>query len=117
MVAKSFVKLQKDVTKTLIIQPQFYEQMAEILEYGIEQFGAKVAYDFYKTAINKVLALSAMPDSHPQSRFIESTNKKVYRNILVKKYAILYSVTARTIRVITIYHQSINPARIKGFAK
>jgi plasmid stabilization system protein ParE len=91
--------------------------MAEILEYGIEQFGAKVAYDFYKTALNKVLALPAMPDIHPQSRFIESTGKKVYRNILVGKYAVLYSVTARTVRVITIYHQAINPERIKRFAK
>ena len=58
-----------------------------------------------------------MPDIHPQSKFIESDDKKVYRNILMKKYAVLYSVTARTIRVITIYHQAINPERIKGFAK
>lgn len=58
MVARPFVKSQKNITKILTIQPQFYTQMAD-----------------------------------------------------------LYSVTARTVRVITIYHQAINPERIKGFAK
>ncbi|GHT73220.1 hypothetical protein AGMMS50262_03940 [Bacteroidia bacterium] len=31
MVAKPFVKSQKNITKILTIQPQFYTQMAEIL--------------------------------------------------------------------------------------
>ena len=59
----------------------------------------------------------AMPHIHPKNRFIESTEKKVFRNILVEKYAVLYSVTALSICVITIYHTAINPKTIKSFAK
>ena len=103
--------------KKLIIQSQFDIQMANILEYGIEQFGAKVVYDFYKNVMNQIITLPAMPHIHPKNRFIESTEKKVFRNILVEKYAILYSVTARIIRVITIYHTAINPKTITSFAK
>ena len=103
--------------KKLIIQPQFDIQMANILEFGIKQFGAKVAYDFYKNVINQIITLPSMPHIHPKNRFIESSEKKVFRNILVEKYAILYSVTTHLIRVITIYHTAINPKTITSFAK
>jgi len=117
MVAKAFVKSQKNAVRKVVIQPQFDTQMAEILEFGIEQFGARVAYDFYKNVMNQIVALPAMPHIHPKNRFIESTEKKIFRNILVEKYAILYSVTTRIIRVITIYHTAINPKTISSFAK
>jgi len=103
--------------KKVIIQPQFDIQMANILEFGIEQFGAKVAYDFYMNVMNQIVALPSMPHIHPKNRFIESTEKKVFRNILVEKYAVLYSVTTHFICVITIYHTAINPKTITIFAK
>ena len=110
------MKPEKDVAKKLIIQPKFYIQMADILKFGIEQFGARVAYNFYTNVMDKITALPIMPLIHPKNRFIESTEKKEFRNIFVEKYAILYSVTVRTIRVITIYHTAINPKTIKKFA-
>jgi hypothetical protein len=61
------------------------------------------------------MVLPKMPNIYPKNRFIESTEMKTYRNILVEKYAVLYSVTARTIHVITIYHTAINPEIIKTF--
>jgi len=61
--------------------------------------------------------ITAMPHIHPKNRFIESTEKKIFRNILVEKYAILYSVTTRLIRIIAIYHTAINPKTIASFAK
>jgi len=117
MVEKSFVKSQKNAVRKVIIQPQFDIQMADILEFGIEQFGARVAYDFYKNVMSQIVTLPAMPHIHPKNRFIESTEKKIFRNILVEKYAVLYSVTTRIIRVITIYHTTINPKTISSFAK
>ena len=79
--------------KKVIIQPQFNIQMANILEFGIEQFGARVTYNFYKNVMNQIVTLPTMLHIHPKNRFIESTEKKIFRNILVDKYAILYSVT------------------------
>jgi len=64
--------------KKVIIQPQFYIQMANILQFGIEQFGAKVAYDFYINVMNQIVALPSMPHIHPKNRFIESTEKKYF---------------------------------------
>ena len=115
MVAKSAIKIQKDGVKKLIINPLFDTQFARVLKFGIEQFGAKVTYDFYINVMNMISVLPQMPDIHPKNRFIESSEKKVYRNILVEKYAVLYSVTPRTIRVFTIYHMSIDPEKIAKF--
>ena len=117
MVAKPFIKPQKNAAKKVVVQPQFDIQMANILEFGIEQFGAKVAYDFYKNVMSQIVTLPTMPHIHPKNRFIESTEKKVFRNILVEKYAILYSVTTCIISIITIYHTAINPKTITSFAK
>jgi plasmid stabilization system protein ParE len=117
MVAKAYIKSSKDAVRKVVIQPQFDIQMVKILEFGIERFGVKVAHDFYTKVMNRIVALPATPHIYPKNRFIESTEKKIFRNILVGKYAVLYSVTARTIRVITIYHTAINPKTIMGFAK
>jgi hypothetical protein len=111
-VGKSFVKYPKTTTRKLIIQPQFDTQLTAVLEFGIEHFGARVAHNFYTRVMNKIIALPSMPDIHPKNRFIENTERKTYRNILIEKYSVLYSVTTRTIRVITIYHQAINPEKI-----
>jgi len=54
MVAKSFIKPQKDGVKKLIIQPKFDIQFADILAYSIEKFGTKVAYDFYTNVLNMI---------------------------------------------------------------
>ena len=115
MVAKVSVKPPKKVVRKLIIQPQFDIQLTNILEYGIMRFGVKVAHRFYTNVMNRIVALPIMPHIHPKNRFIPSTEKKEFRTILVEKYAVLYSVTARTIRVITIYHTAINPKKIAKF--
>ena len=116
MVAKPFIKPKKNAAKKVVIQSKFDIQLANILEFVIEQFGAKVAFDFYKKVMSKIVNLPAMPHCHPKNRFIESTEKKVFRNILVDKYVFLYSVTLRTISVITIYHTAINPKTITSLA-
>ena len=77
MVAKSFIKPQKEIVKKTTIQPLFEIKMADILEFGIERFGARVAYNFYANVMNKIVALSAMPHIHLKSRFIQSTEKNV----------------------------------------
>ena len=55
--AKSFIKPQKDIAKKITIQPQFKIQMADILKFGIEQFGARVAHGFYINVIIQVITI------------------------------------------------------------
>lgn len=53
-----------------------------------------------------------MPHANPKSRFVESTERKVYRNIIYEKYYVVYSITKTTIRVISIVHQATNPKKL-----
>jgi plasmid stabilization system protein ParE len=115
MAKKSPIK--KPLLKTLVVSPRYTQKLLEIAAYGYELFGARVSDNFISKVESKVMFLPQMPGIHPKNRFIESTDKIVYRNILVEKYAALYSVTARTVHVITIYHTAINPKMIKSFAK
>ena len=60
----------------------------------------------------KIKTASKFPEMYPLSRFIKSTDKKQYRNIIFEKYYVIYSVTKTTIRIITIIHQATNPKTI-----
>ncbi|MDR3267028.1 MAG: type II toxin-antitoxin system RelE/ParE family toxin [Tannerella sp.] len=115
MAAKPPIKPLHKKQKTLIISPFYTQRLLEIAEYGYELFGVKVSDAFISKIESKVMTLPKMPDIHPKNHFIESNEKKIYRNILVGKYIILYSVTTHTIHVITIYHSAINPETIKTF--
>jgi len=57
-----------------------------------------------------------MPDVNPKNRFVESTERKTYRNIIIEKYIVLYAVTKSTIYVIDIIHSAKNPVIIPEIA-
>jgi hypothetical protein len=70
-----------------------------------------------KEVRQKIAFLSKQPDANPKNRFLESTEKKTYRNIIHKSYCVLYSVTSSTIDVIDIYHSARNPEHIQSIVK
>lgn len=107
----------KPPKRKLIISPKYTQNLLEIASYGYDLFGAEVSNNFISKVENKVMTLLKMPHIYPKNRFIQNTKTKVYRNILVERYSVLYSVTAHTIHVITIYHTAINPEAIKNFEK
>ncbi|MDR0811343.1 MAG: type II toxin-antitoxin system RelE/ParE family toxin [Paludibacter sp.] len=108
---------QQQITRTppqrkLVITQIFRDNLDSIAENGATTFGERVSSTFVEKVVSKIAFLSKMSDINPKSRFIESTQHKTYRNILIEKYVVLYSVTSRTIRIINIYHQHINPVSI-----
>ena len=80
--------------------------------YGATLFGEKVAEKFHKGVMNRISKLQVFPFANPKFRFVESTLKKEYRVILYEKYYIVYSVTSRTIKVLTIIHQATSPKKL-----
>ena len=103
--------------RKIIISTEFVINLARVKNYGEELFGKTVSYKFVKEIRQRVAFLSKQPDANPKNRFLESTEKKTYRNIIYKSYNILYSVTASTIDVIDIYHSARNPEYILSIGK
>jgi len=103
---------KKQHPKTLKISNNYHEHLKDVARYGIEIFGERVSAEFIAKIEAEVARLPFMPDANPKNRFVESTEKKTYRNIIVKKYIVLYAVTKSTIFVIDIIHSAKNPVTI-----
>ena len=99
--------------RKIILSTEFVMSLARIKNYGEETFGTTVSNQFVSEIRRQISMLSKQPDANPKNRFIESTERKIYRNIIHKNYCILYSVTSTTIDVIEIYHTTRNPEYIK----
>ena len=99
--------------RKIIISTEFVMSLAKIKNYGKATFGKIVSDRFVREIRRQISMLSKQPDANPKNRFIESTERKTYRNIIHKNYCILYSITSTTIDVIEIYHTARNPEYIK----
>jgi len=98
--------------KTLKISNDFHEHLKDVALFGIEMFGERVSREFIAKIESKVVHLPFTPNANPKNRFVESTEQKTYRNIIVEKYVVLYAVTKSTI----IIHSAKNPAVISEIA-
>jgi plasmid stabilization system protein ParE len=107
---------KKEYSKTLKISNDYHEHLKDVALFGIEMFGERVSREFIAKIEAKVTRLPFMPDANPKNRFVESTEQKTYRNIIVEKYIVLYAVTKSTIYVIDIIHSAKNPVIIRGIA-
>ena len=103
--------------RKIIISTELVINLARIKKYGEELFGKTVSNKLVKEIRQKIALLSKQPDANPKNRFLESTEKKTYRNIIHKSYYVLYSITSSTIDVIDIFHSARNPEYIQSLKK
>ena len=114
--AKQFIKKQPSRRK-IILSTEFVASLERVKNYGEEMFGKTVSDRFISEIRRKISLLNQQPDIHPKNRFIESTEKKTYRNIIHESYYILYSVTSTIIDIIEIYHSARSPEYVKTLVK
>lgn len=96
----------------LVVTENFLKELETVIIYGQTVFGDEVSRKFLKGLMDRIFALPSMPYSNPLDRFVESTERKVYRTIIYEKYYVIYSITKTTIRVISIIHQATNPKKL-----
>lgn len=93
----------------LVVTENFLKELETVIMYGYTVFGDNTAKKFKNGLLERIFALPLIPHANPKSRFVESSERKTYRNIIYEKYYVVYSVTKTTIRVISIVHQATNP--------
>ena len=98
--------------RRFVVTKRFKTKLNEVQEIGYQLFGKNVAISFREKILERVILVKEFPEMYPISRFINSTEKKQYRNIIFEKYYVIYSVTKTTIRIITIIHQATDPKTI-----
>lgn len=105
-------KIKTKPKRRFVVTRRFKTKLNEVQEVGYQLFGKNIAISFREKILERVVLVKEFPEMYPLCRFINSTEKKQYRNIIFEKYYVIYSVTKTTIRIITIIHQSTDPKTI-----
>ena len=104
--------MEKSVRK-VIYSKVYYTNLQEVYLYGKETFG-KVFADIFLEEINHTVSgLSYKFNSYPECRHL-ATKNKVYHNIILGKYLIIYRIRTEKIEVLRIFHGSRGPKTIRA---
>lgn len=105
-------KIKANPKRRFVVTRRFKDKLNEVQEVGYQLFGKNVAISFREKILERVVLVKEFPEMYPVCRFINSSEKKTYRNIIFEKYYVVYSVSKTTIRIITIIHQATDPKTI-----
>ncbi len=107
-----------EIEKKKVIGSKLFEELdvPSIYEYGEVTFGEKLADIFYFDVIDSVRLLETHYLLHPECRHLE-TKTKIYRNIILGSYLIIYRIRANRIEVLRAFHGSRSPRIIKQVRK
>lgn len=103
---------EKEVVKSNF----YYKDVQDIYEYGEATFGLRLADLFFESILNDVEKLETQYLLHPKCRHLE-TKTKIYRNIILGSYLIIYRIRANKIEVLRVFHGSRSPKIIKQVRK
>jgi plasmid stabilization system protein ParE len=100
-----------------VVRSTFYLQdIVAIFEYGSATFGERAGLIFYEDLKMTVRSLEKQYFLHPECRHLETKNK-IYRNIIIGSYLIIYRITLNRIEVLRAFHGSRSPKEIKSSRK
>lgn len=99
--------------KKEVVKSEFYYlDIQNIYEYGEATFGVRLADSFFDLILNDVESLETQYFLHPECRHLE-TRTKIYRNIILGSYLIIYRIRANQIQVLRAFHGSRSPKIMK----
>ena len=100
-----------------VVRSSFYlYDIQDIFEYGEATFGEKAAIYFYQEIKSIVKRLETEYLLHPECRHLE-TKTKIYRNIILGSYLIIYRIRTNKIEVLRAFHGSHSPKILKTIKK
>lgn len=106
-----------EIEKKEVIRSSYYlSDIQAIFEYGEITFWENAALYFYEDIKSIVRNLENYYLLHPECRHLE-TKTKIYRNIILGAYLIIYRIRPNTIEVLRAFHGSRSPKNIKNVRK
>jgi len=100
-------------SKAVRISEQFGLDIEFLYIYGEEVFGAIAAKSFIADIYSRIWSLDRMYLLHVECRHLPTKNK-IYRNIILGSYLIIYRITDEYIEVLRILHSHSSIRRIKS---
>jgi len=90
---------------TVVVSEQYRDDLKNIFQYGIETFGMEGALSFYDNIERLVDGLGMEYYMYPECRFL-ITKSRMYRNIILESYLIIYRIAHNRIEVLRAFHSS-----------
>ena len=91
--------------RKVVISDFAISSLENIFHYGIETFSFASASIFIDELSVKIQSLSSNYQVYPECRFLKTKNK-IYRNIIIGNYLIIYRITLERIEVLNVIHGS-----------
>lgn len=106
-----------EIGKKEVIRSKYYLlDVQDIFEYGEITFGENAALNFYEDLKLIVKTLETHYLLHPECRHLK-TKSKLYRNIILGAYLIIYRIKPTHIEMLRAFHGSRSPKSIKSVRK
>ncbi len=102
--------------KEVKVSTLFNADLINVFEYGEETFGYSAAKVFIGEIYNYVWNLDSMYLTHPECRYI-LTKSKMYRNIILGSYLVIYRITPQCIEVLRVINSKIAVKNIRSVRK
>ena len=92
--------------RPVVVSGKYADDLKNIFQYCVETFGFAGAMLFYENMERLIKNLDTAYSMYPECRFL-STKRKMYRNIILESYLIIYRITPKRIEVLRVFHSSI----------
>lgn len=88
-------------------------KLDKLLEYLETEWSLKVKSDFIKKLDKSLKQIQKYPDSSPQTDFV----KGLHMLVVTKQTSVFYRFDSKTISVVTIFDNRMNPKKLKKETK
>jgi len=89
----------------LVVSDQYHDDLKNVFLYGVDTFGLEAAVHFNENIERIVNNLGLEYYMYPECRFIV-TKTRMYRNIILESYLIIYRIENTRVEILRIFHAS-----------
>ncbi len=99
--------------KGVVVSRQFDLDSINVFIYGEKVFGTIAAKSFVSDIYGRVWSLDVNYYLHPECRHLITKNK-IYRNIILGSYLIIYRISSENVEVLRILYAHSSITKIKS---
>ena len=89
----------------VVVSGLYHDDLKNVFHYGVDTFGLAAAVNFIENIERIVNKLGLAYYMYPECRFIV-TKTRMYRNIILESYLIIYRIANTRVEVLRIFHTS-----------
>lgn len=95
--------------KKVILSKRASNRLEKLLEYLEQEWSLKVKKDFIKKLDKSFIQIQKYPDSSEQTNFV----KGLHKFVVTKQTTIYYLINLKTITIVTIFDNRMNPEKLR----